>query len=81
LLFFDSKLIEPAIVLNLFLALFGETLYFCSMLQQILLIASVAGAVFYLSRQVYKSFQAKNACATGCGKCAASNAAASKANA
>jgi hypothetical protein len=72
--FSDSKLNDPTIVLNPLLALLWETLYFCSMLQQLLLIASVTGAVFYLGRTVYKSFQAKNACATGCGKCAAAHA-------
>jgi hypothetical protein len=51
------------------------------MLQQILLIASAVVAVFYLGRQVYKSFQAKNACASGCGKCATASAVVDKANA
>jgi hypothetical protein len=71
---------EPAADLNPFLALLSESVYFCLMLQQLLLIASVIGALAYLARVVYKSFQTKNACATGCGKCAASQIA-DKANA
>jgi len=39
------------------------------MIQQLLFVGVVAGAVFYLGRMVYQSFQAKNSCATGCGKC------------
>jgi hypothetical protein len=40
------------------------------MFQQLLLILVAAGAAFYLARMVYRSFQAKNSCASGCGKCA-----------
>jgi len=42
------------------------------MIQNILLIVALGGAVGYIGRIVYKSFQSKNACATGCGKCAES---------
>jgi hypothetical protein len=42
------------------------------MIQDILVILALSGAVVYISRIVYKSFQSKNACATGCGKCAES---------
>jgi len=47
-------------------------LYLCNMIQNILVISLLVAAVAYLGRIVYKSFQAKNACATGCGKCAES---------
>jgi FeoB-associated Cys-rich membrane protein len=39
------------------------------MLQQIIVAIIFIGAAFYLGRMVYRSFQAKNGCATGCGKC------------
>jgi hypothetical protein len=42
------------------------------MIQNILVILTLSGAVAYIGRIVYKSFQSKNACATGCGKCAES---------
>ena len=38
------------------------------MIQTILVILAFAGALAYLGRMIYKSFQAKS-CATGCGKC------------
>jgi hypothetical protein len=42
------------------------------MIQQILVILLFAGAVVYLGRLLYRSFQAKSTgCATGCGKCGA----------
>jgi hypothetical protein len=41
------------------------------MIQQILIGAIFLGAAFYLARMVYRSFQAKNACTSGCGKCGA----------
>jgi hypothetical protein len=41
------------------------------MIQQILLILLFLAALFYVGRIIYKSFQAKSACATGCGKCGA----------
>jgi FeoB-associated Cys-rich membrane protein len=40
------------------------------MIQQILIALIFLGAAFYLGRMVYRSFQAKNACTSGCGKCA-----------
>jgi hypothetical protein len=39
------------------------------MIQQIIVILIFITAVAYLLRTVYKSFQAKSACTTGCGKC------------
>jgi len=39
------------------------------MVQLIILALLFAGAVFYLSRNLYLSFQAKKSCASGCGKC------------
>jgi hypothetical protein len=41
------------------------------MLQLIAIVILFLGAAFFLSRMVYRSFQAKAACATGCGKCGA----------
>jgi hypothetical protein len=41
------------------------------MLQQILVGVIFLGAVYYVGRMVYRSFQAKSACASGCGKCGA----------
>jgi len=41
------------------------------MIQQIVLIALFIGAAGYLGRLMYRSFQAKNACESGCGKCGA----------
>ncbi len=41
------------------------------MVQQILVGLVFSGAVFYIGRLVYRSFQAKTGCATGCGKCGA----------
>jgi hypothetical protein len=40
-------------------------------LQQILLILIFLGALVYLGSIIYKSFQAKSGCASGCGKCGA----------
>jgi len=42
------------------------------MIQNILILLALSGAVVYIGRIIYKSFQSKNACATGCGKCAES---------
>jgi hypothetical protein len=39
------------------------------MIQQIIIVILFLAAVVYLGRLVYKSFQAKSGCATGCGKC------------
>ncbi len=41
------------------------------MFQQILIILIFIGAAIYLGRLAYRSFQAKNACESGCGKCGA----------
>ncbi|MFM8914504.1 MAG: FeoB-associated Cys-rich membrane protein [Flammeovirgaceae bacterium] len=43
------------------------------MSQSVLIGLLFIGAAFYLGRMVFRSFQAKNECATGCGKCAASS--------
>jgi FeoB-associated Cys-rich membrane protein len=43
------------------------------MIQQILIGLIFLGAAFYLGRMVYRSFQAKNACTSGCGKCGAAD--------
>jgi hypothetical protein len=50
---------------------FKSVLYLYVMLQQILVIALFAVAALYLSRLIFRSFQAKNACESGCGKCGA----------
>jgi hypothetical protein len=39
------------------------------MIQQLLIAALFFGSAFYLIRGVYKSFQTKSGCSTGCGKC------------
>jgi hypothetical protein len=39
------------------------------MIQQLVVTIIFIAAVAYLARLVYRSFQAKTACATGCGKC------------
>lgn len=41
------------------------------MLQQIIVILIFLGALTYVGWMIYKSFQAKSGCATGCGKCGA----------
>ncbi len=41
------------------------------MIQQILIVGLFSGAAIYLGRLIYRSFQAKNACESGCGKCGA----------
>jgi len=41
------------------------------MLQVAVIVLLFLGAAFFLGRTVYRSFQAKTACATGCGKCGA----------
>jgi hypothetical protein len=41
------------------------------MLQLIAIIILFSGATFFLGRMIYRSFQAKSACSTGCGKCGA----------
>lgn len=41
------------------------------MIQEVLVGIVFAGALFYVGRLIYKNFQSKSACATGCGKCGA----------
>ena len=41
------------------------------MLQEIVVVTLFISALFYLGRLIYKQFQAKSACASGCGKCSA----------
>lgn len=41
------------------------------MFQLVAIILLFAGAAFFLGRMIYRSFQAKTACSTGCGKCGA----------
>jgi len=41
------------------------------MIQLIVILLLFVAAAFYLGRMIYRSFQAKSACATGCGKCGA----------
>lgn len=38
-------------------------------MQEFIIVIAFTTAVAYAGRLVYKSFQAKNGCATGCGKC------------
>ena len=45
------------------------------MIQLILIGIVFLGAAFYLGRMVYRSFQAKHECSTGCGKCGAADVA------
>ncbi|MBI1766850.1 MAG: FeoB-associated Cys-rich membrane protein [Bacteroidetes bacterium] len=42
------------------------------MIQNVLILLALGGAMVYIGRIIYKSFQSKNSCATGCGKCAES---------
>jgi hypothetical protein len=39
-------------------------------MQQVMIILLFIGALVYLGRMIYRSFQSKS-CATGCGKCGA----------
>jgi hypothetical protein len=39
--------------------------------QEIIIAAIFLSALAFVGRLVYKSFQAKNACSSGCGKCGA----------
>lgn len=41
------------------------------MLQQVIVILIFVAAVAYAARLVFRSFYAKNNCASGCGKCGA----------
>lgn len=42
-------------------------------MQGILIALVFLGAAFYLGRMVFRSFQAKNECASGCAKCGAAD--------
>jgi hypothetical protein len=39
------------------------------MLQQVIILLIFFAAVLYIARLIYRSFQAKSSCTTGCGKC------------
>ncbi|MBL7860138.1 MAG: FeoB-associated Cys-rich membrane protein [Cyclobacteriaceae bacterium] len=39
------------------------------MVQQFIILGLFVAAAIYLGSVLYRSFQAKNACKTGCGKC------------
>jgi hypothetical protein len=39
------------------------------MIQQIIISLLFISAALYLGRMLYRSFQSKNACESGCGKC------------
>jgi hypothetical protein len=41
------------------------------MIQQAIIILLFSGAVFFVVRMIYKSFQTKTGCSTGCAKCGA----------
>jgi hypothetical protein len=41
------------------------------MIQQIIIIALFVAAAIYIGRLIYRSFQARSACESGCGKCGA----------
>lgn len=41
------------------------------MIQQLIVIAVFVAALAYIGRMIYRSFQAKSACDSGCGKCSA----------
>jgi hypothetical protein len=41
------------------------------MVQTLLIIALFIAAAIYLGRLLFRSFQTKNACESGCGKCSA----------
>jgi hypothetical protein len=41
------------------------------MIQQLIVIAIFIAALAYVGRLIYKSFQAKSACDSGCAKCSA----------
>jgi bacterioferritin-associated ferredoxin len=45
--------------------------FYYMILQQVLLALIFLGAIAYIGFMVYKSFQAKTGCASGCGKCGA----------
>lgn len=41
------------------------------MIQQLLILGLFVAAAIYLGRMLYHSFQARNSCEAGCGKCGA----------
>jgi hypothetical protein len=41
------------------------------MIQQLLVVTIFIAALAYVGRLIYKSFQTKSACDSGCGKCGA----------
>jgi hypothetical protein len=41
------------------------------MVQELLLVVLFVAALFYIGKTIYKSFQAKTGCSTGCAKCGA----------
>lgn len=41
------------------------------MIQQVIVGLAFIAALFYVGRLVFRAFQAKSDCATGCGKCSA----------
>jgi len=43
------------------------------MLQGFLVVLVFLGAAFYLGRMVFRSFQSKNECGSGCAKCGAAD--------
>lgn len=45
--------------------------YICSMIQNLLVALLFMASLTYVGRLVYRSFRAKSACASGCGKCGA----------
>ncbi|MBK5279342.1 MAG: FeoB-associated Cys-rich membrane protein [Bacteroidia bacterium] len=45
--------------------------YIYTVIQQIIVGTIFLAAVAFISRLLYNSFQAKNACSSGCGKCGA----------
>lgn len=49
----------------------GKISYLCSMVQQVVIALIFGAALYYLGRMAYRSFQAKKACDSGCGKCGA----------
>jgi hypothetical protein len=46
-----------------------KELLFLHMVQISLVILLFSAALFYIGRLIYRNFTAKNACASGCGKC------------
>jgi hypothetical protein len=43
------------------------------MIQSILIFLTFLGAAIYLGRMVFRSFQSKNECSSGCAKCGAAD--------